>query len=214
VTAFWGAVCAPPRDTVKFVGSDADSDTDAVRVATTRRSLGASPTTALPCSSRTQVGADLEHMSPEFMAKFHKDDAHTRVSVPCQPMGTYLEGLTHVDFFSLDVEGAEFRILETIDFTVLTVDVFVIEMMYYDLEHNWLIREFLRNIGYVECTGVVERSGLFVRKAALDDLKLTRPCEPYTDIQFMPAIDKSWNNRQAVEAIRKKYGLPAPEPRR
>jgi len=36
-------------------------------------------------------------------------------------------GVRHIDFMVLDVEGSELPVLETIDFTQLTVDVFSIE---------------------------------------------------------------------------------------
>jgi len=36
-------------------------------------------------------------------------------------------GVRHIDFMVLDVEGSELPVLETIDFTQLTIDVFSIE---------------------------------------------------------------------------------------
>ena len=44
------------------------------------------------------------------------------------PLAEYLAlGRTHIDYFSLDVEGAELQILETIPFDKLTIDVLTIE---------------------------------------------------------------------------------------
>ena len=58
-------------------------------------------------------------------------------------MSTYLNALdaARIDFFSLDVEGAELEVLLTIDFTVVTVDVFLIEIDdFHDSAQNWKAR--------------------------------------------------------------------------
>ena len=50
--------------------------------------------------------------------------------VPCRPLGPLLAlwGITHIDFWVLDVEGAEEEVLATIDFSLVTIDVIVIEL--------------------------------------------------------------------------------------
>ena len=54
------------------------------------------------------------------------------VSVPCGPLGPVLEDIFQeegkIDFFSLDVEGAEPEVLTTIDFTKIQIDVIMIEV--------------------------------------------------------------------------------------
>ena len=49
--------------------------------------------------------------------------------VPCVALGSILQtfGVSHIDFFSLDVEGAELQVLNTLDLKALHVNVIVIE---------------------------------------------------------------------------------------
>jgi FkbM family methyltransferase len=51
------------------------------------------------------------------------------VEVPCRPLSTMLEeyGVTRINFFSLDVEGAELKVLETFDFDKVKIDVLMVE---------------------------------------------------------------------------------------
>ena len=53
--------------------------------------------------------------------------------------------ITNVDYFSLDINGGELKILESIDFDKVDIDIFSIENEYGDLE---LIRKFMADIGY------------------------------------------------------------------
>lgn len=50
-------------------------------------------------------------------------------AVPCGPLGDWLSLLRmkRVDFFSLDVEGAELLVLQTIDWSALSVGVLLVE---------------------------------------------------------------------------------------
>jgi len=110
------------------------------------------------------VGGDLGAMSEGFKKEWHPDGRQS-VKVSCKPMSFYLTGVKHVDFFSLDVEGAELMVLETMDFTKITIDVMIIETDQHAPEKNWLVQTFMRNVGMPECTAhPVERSMLFVRK--------------------------------------------------
>ncbi|XP_059482931.1 protein Star-like [Neocloeon triangulifer] len=51
------------------------------------------------------------------------------VDVFCVPFNTYMKVLDikHIDYFSLDVEGHEYEILQTIDFKKVKIDVMVVE---------------------------------------------------------------------------------------
>jgi FkbM family methyltransferase len=58
-------------------------------------------------------------------------------------------GISHIDYFSLDVEGGEMAILKSIDFDRLTIDLFTIE----DNTASWTEhRSFLEPLGYT-CIG-------------------------------------------------------------
>jgi FkbM family methyltransferase len=57
------------------------------------------------------------------------------VDVPCRPLSAMLEevGVTRINFFSLDVEGSELKVLETFDFDKVKIDVLIVET---DFIHN------------------------------------------------------------------------------
>ena len=72
-----------------------------------------------------------------------------------------------VNFMSVDVEGAELVVLETLNLTAVTVDVLMVEMTTHDPPKNWKITQVLDNAGYRKCTQVTVRaSGVFVRRAS------------------------------------------------
>jgi len=53
----------------------------------------------------------------------------------------------HIDFLSLDVEGHEYEVLQSWDFSV-PIDIVLIEMLGQDLEKEQLCREILYAHGY------------------------------------------------------------------
>ncbi|CAE8620762.1 unnamed protein product [Polarella glacialis] len=119
-----GAVCAPPRTHLTF---------------STRSS-----------TSGAAVQGDIEQMPPMLRETFGYLYNSSTVETPCKPMAWYLQSVSHVDFFSLDVEGSELEVLETIDFRAVTIEVFMVEF----LDQNpktWKIHNLLRNLGYLEC---------------------------------------------------------------
>eukprot|EP00304_Pavlova_gyrans_P016152 CAMPEP_0206033638 /NCGR_PEP_ID=MMETSP1466-20131121/801_1 /ASSEMBLY_ACC=CAM_ASM_001126 /TAXON_ID=44452 /ORGANISM="Pavlova gyrans, Strain CCMP608" /LENGTH=256 /DNA_ID=CAMNT_0053407861 /DNA_START=353 /DNA_END=1123 /DNA_ORIENTATION=+ len=113
------------------------------------------------------VSGDLSQMSDAFRSRWH---AHLKgtVQVACKPMSDYMAGFSHVDFFSLDIEGAEMEALLTLDMRAVTIDVFVVEFDNLDLSKEWRIRRLLGNLGYVECKDVLSRTGTFVHERCPD----------------------------------------------
>ena len=79
-----------------------------------------------------------------------KDRRTANYTVPCRPMSQLLQlaGLGHVDLFVLDVEGAELLVLQTIDWSQVTVGVFAIEMDGYHKKRDAAIASFLEQHGY------------------------------------------------------------------
>ena len=77
------------------------------------------------------VGGVRETMSDSYFDAWNKRKRFSsRYTVPCRPIGDmlHLAGLSEgVDLFSLDVEGAELLVLQTMDWSI-PVKVFVIEM--------------------------------------------------------------------------------------
>merc|ERR1712086_1069934 len=102
------AICGEVDGRVKFTKSSAD-DLNKVAV-----------------SGRPEFFAD------NFALTFHENkrpDQIETVDVPCNPMAHILEKnqITHIDFWSLDVEGGEVSVLQTVDFTAVEISVILIE---------------------------------------------------------------------------------------
>lgn len=135
VQIHYGAVCTPPKTFVSFLVSKDPS--------------------------YTAIGGDTEQMSRAFKNRWHGDNSVEEKS-PCKPMSYYLAGTSLVNFFSLDVEGAELEVLHTMDFRKTKVDLFMIELDNHNPERNYRIRQLLFNMNYVECVGVVARSAVFL----------------------------------------------------
>jgi len=59
--------------------------------------------------------------------------ARRETTLVCYPLQTILEaiGVTHVDLFSLYVEGAELSVLKTLDWNRITIDVIMLEYAIY-----------------------------------------------------------------------------------
>lgn len=76
------------------------------------------------------VGGLVSEISETSIGLFFKNDRMYSFPVPCQPLATILKryGVTQIDFFSLDVEGSELIVLQTMDWRV-KVHVFLIELV-------------------------------------------------------------------------------------
>ena len=78
--------------------------------------------------------------------------------VKCKPLGTMLHeaGVKAVDFFSLDVEGGELMVLETMDWSI-PVHVWVIELDASNLSKDAAVRSLLTRQGYERSTFDIRR---------------------------------------------------------
>ena len=76
------------------------------------------------------------------------------VEVPCRPLSTILSelGVTRINFFSLDVGGSELKVLETIDWNAVKIDVLMVDGTF--LEKN---NELLAVRSLVEGKGKMKR---------------------------------------------------------
>eukprot|EP00669_Euglena_mutabilis_P010604 TRINITY_DN5335_c0_g1_i1.p1 TRINITY_DN5335_c0_g1~~TRINITY_DN5335_c0_g1_i1.p1 ORF type:complete len:273 (-),score=50.91 TRINITY_DN5335_c0_g1_i1:108-905(-) len=137
----YSAVCPSSKSFVKF-----SNDTG---------SLGA---------SNSNRGGAQSDMPRGFMAWSGND----QISVPCQPMKALLRPLKHVDFWSLDVEGAELMALRTTDWTEITIDIIMIELDKHNPNKNRQVRYLMKSLGYVECRFCTVDcvNPIFVRKAS------------------------------------------------
>ena len=65
------------------------------------------------------VSGNIGTMDESFKKYWHPHNNST-YNVPCFPLGLLLStiGITHIDLFSLDVEGGELSVLETMDWNI------------------------------------------------------------------------------------------------
>lgn len=102
------------------------------------------------------VGAALELVQDEFLKAWHEGDHTVGDEVACMPMQDLIDetGLFDINLFSLDVEGAELLVLETIDFHVTNIQVLMVEMDGTNAIKDTAIRQLLRRHGFVEATSM------------------------------------------------------------
>ena len=69
-------------------------------------------------------------MSPSLRVMSQRVAGAERYRVSCFPLNHLLDaiGVDHVDYFSLDVQGAELQILKTIDFNAVRIDIVIVEV--------------------------------------------------------------------------------------
>ena len=116
------------------------------------------------------VSGIAEFMHPEHMAAFHTKLIDSKLTweqhldrlpvVRCLPLGVILGALDafHINFFVLDVEGAEMSIMTSLDWTRFSFDVLAIERQY-SSERNDVIESFLYHRGYDMWKGVGHEKG-------------------------------------------------------
>mmetsp|Transcript_14303 Transcript_14303/g.21414 ORF Transcript_14303/g.21414 Transcript_14303/m.21414 type:complete len:318 (+) Transcript_14303:111-1064(+) len=123
------------------------------------------------------INGILEFMDPRFMQSFHRKFLYlnrtewaksSSVTVmPCFPLRMMFKRmrLTHVHYFSLDVEGGELSVLHSVDFDAVSFDVISVEIekAFRPASHEADITEFLASKNYekVWCQG---RNAWFKRK--------------------------------------------------
>lgn len=73
----------------------------------------------------------------------------TVITVQCFPLYSILLALniTHIDFFSLDVEGKELQVLLTIPFNKVNIDMMTVEFKHVDLGEEYL-KSYVEEQGY------------------------------------------------------------------
>lgn len=91
-------------------------------------------------------------MPDSFRRRWHKSISKKSIdsypTVPCRRLGAILDtyGITHVDFWTLDVEGAELSVLKTVDFSKFSASVIVIEYR----PGSFGVDSYMRNSGYIK----------------------------------------------------------------
>lgn len=111
------------------------------------------------CNSSTVVhyvekpgaGGIVERMTDKQKGQHFPDlDSLEKFALSCIPMQDIFDQLllTHINFFSLSVEGAELSALRTIDFDKMGFDIIVIEFDGTDVEKEADITALLASVGY------------------------------------------------------------------
>jgi len=116
------------------------------------------------------VATDTSRVSKSFAKRWaFQNHPNETVQVPCAPMYELLGDIQHVDFFSLDVEGAEFSVVSTIDFRRVRIDTFCIELDGHDKAKEKRVVDLLKREGYERCAAkdgqgeAFRRNGWFSR---------------------------------------------------
>jgi Methyltransferase FkbM domain len=105
--------------------------------------------------------ADFEHLEDHYAAVEPKPSFQVSW-VKVRPVMDVLAeaGVAHIDYFSLDVEGAEMVVLRSVDFDRVTIDLFTIE----DNAGHWTQhRALLEPRGYT-CLGALGTDALFAHR--------------------------------------------------
>ena len=111
--------------------------------------------TTMTFSGPSEIGTAgiLDFMDEKYLRRWGHRFRHAKNhSVPCRPLATllHLAGIQQIDFFSLDVEGAEYEVLKTMDWSI-PVRVWLVEMDGTAQDHrSQAVRQILAKNGYVE----------------------------------------------------------------
>ena len=108
------------------------------------------------------VSVDTRRTSKRFLKRWaHVNHPSKTVMVPCTTMDELLGDMRVVDFFSLDVEGAEYTVLKTMNFSKTNVVTFCIEMDGHDPVKNANVVALLHSQGFKRCNVNDRRNGWF-----------------------------------------------------
>jgi FkbM family methyltransferase len=124
-----------------------------------------------PCSINLQQAACATKSGGSIQVhmkgtEVNKDDSGTNASVPCRPLGDTLaeHNITHLHFFSLDVQGFELDVLATLDHR-LTMSILLVEVEKMGEDKIATLRTFASRAGLVEAVDPPAKSLLFVTPA-------------------------------------------------
>jgi hypothetical protein len=127
------------------------------------------------------IAGAMQTMAASFLQKWHHTTQPRTVDVYCGPLAHQfcLLGIVEIDFFSLDIEGAELEAIASIDFTRVSIHVLVVEADEHNPDKNEAVRDILRRNDFELFTDVVPRSDLFVNKIWPRPRRPHMPCLNY-----------------------------------
>uniref|UniRef100_A0A7R9VGC5 Methyltransferase FkbM domain-containing protein n=1 Tax=Chlamydomonas euryale TaxID=1486919 RepID=A0A7R9VGC5_9CHLO len=105
------------------------------------------------CQSSPQISGIWEFMSEGFKQQWYPNGLPaSTIQLPCVPLSRllHLARITHYNFFSLDVEGAELQVLKSINWQLVSFEVIVVEASNKegDSAKTEQVRELLMHHGY------------------------------------------------------------------
>lgn len=129
------------------------------------------------------VAGSIKAMSPSFKNQWHHTQHPHSVEVFCGPIAhpLCLLGITYIDFFSIDVEGAELDVIQSIDFERIYIHVMIVEADNHNITKNNAVREIMQSQGFLIDTTSVKRSDLFINRNSYkhDPKNILKPCHNY-----------------------------------
>jgi FkbM family methyltransferase len=138
-------------------------------IATVNAGVCAVPQT-LHWVDRGPVGGFAEFATQTFKDIWWTEESKANAQeVMCQPLTTILDdvfgrdGSFHFDFFSLDVEGAEYEVLQSLDFNKYSFGIIFVESDDYNRMKNMAVRMLLESNGYTFLK-FHQRSDWFINK--------------------------------------------------
>lgn len=104
----------------------------------------------------------LQFYNPQHLARIDREIAQYGgskqiIKVPAKTLTDIClqQGLTHVNYLSLDVEGSEWDIIQSIDFDQINIDVISFEVNYRDESaHNSYLHLLSKGYQYIGCTQI------------------------------------------------------------
>ena len=125
------------------------------------------------------VATAVDHAAPGFLDNWKDTLGAERVSVPCVPLQLLIDatGLWDIDLFSLDVEGGEKFVLDTVDLRKTNIRVIMIEQDGWNKEKDQWVRDHLVSHGFqkVETTFVNPHGNEIFVNPRFHKIKASRP---------------------------------------
>jgi Methyltransferase FkbM domain len=162
--------------------------------------------TQVPCGSMTPVLLDVLSSSSSSLSS-SLSSSSTTIQKQQQHQQDKKE-VAHVNFFSLDVEGAEAMVLQCLDFTKLIVDVWIVETSNHYCQQVCPSRDQVRAIllesGYVGYQEIIKGSDLYIRGSDDDN-------DNDKDNTATGGLSVSWMRQQLIAwGVTDKNKLPPP----
>ena len=149
------------------------------------------------------VGASVADASASYLTTWHMNSTESTYSIDCIPMQYLIDttGLYDIDLFSLDVEGAELTVLQTINFDLTNIRAIVVELDGLSHVKDQRVRDFLLGHGFIAFS--YQSSNVSNARAIRDQCRFrknkNRGC-PDNEVYVNPLFDsKRMKNRLYYE---------------